>query len=65
MDEGRLMRLDVEMAGLPEAWYEKWWLWTTVGVVVAGGLATGLYFGLSDTGETVLDVTSGVPGGAL
>ncbi len=65
VDEGRLTRLDVEMTGLPEAWYGKWWLWTTVGVVVAGGLAAGLYFGLSGPGETVLDVTSGVPGGAL
>jgi hypothetical protein len=29
------------------AWYKSWWFWTTVGVVVAGGIAGGLggYYG--------------------
>jgi hypothetical protein len=33
--------------------YKKWWLWTTIGVVVAGGIATGLVLGLrkSEPGE--------------
>jgi hypothetical protein len=26
--------------------YKKWWLWTTIGVVVAAGVATGLVLGL-------------------
>jgi hypothetical protein len=33
--------------------YKKWWLWTTIGVVVAAGVATGVVLGMrkSDDGE--------------
>jgi hypothetical protein len=27
----------------------KWWFWTTVGVVVAAGAGTAIYFGTRDT----------------
>jgi tetratricopeptide (TPR) repeat protein len=30
----------------PKPVYKRWWLWTTVGVVVAAGVATGLTLGL-------------------
>ena len=26
--------------GSDEAWYQKWWVWTIVGVVVVGGAVT-------------------------
>jgi tetratricopeptide (TPR) repeat protein len=29
--------------------YKKWWLWTTVGIVVAGGVAAGVVLGLRAT----------------
>jgi hypothetical protein len=32
------------------AWYRRWWVWTIIGVAVAGGAATGLYFGLRNQG---------------
>jgi hypothetical protein len=37
----------------PTPVYKKWWLWTTLGVLVAGGIATGLVLGLrkSEPGE--------------
>jgi tetratricopeptide (TPR) repeat protein len=31
---------------------KKWWLWTTLGLVVAGGVATGLVFGLREPDAT-------------
>ncbi len=27
--------------------YKRWWLWTTVGVIAAGAIATGLALGLT------------------
>jgi hypothetical protein len=30
--------------------YQTWWFWTVVGVVVAGGAGTGIYFGIKGTG---------------
>lgn len=35
--------------------YKKWWLWTIVGVVVAGGAATGLYFALRPKDPALID----------
>ncbi len=34
------------------AFYETWWFWTVVGVVVAGGVGVGVYFGLQDEGPS-------------
>lgn len=41
--------------------YKKWWFWTTIGVVVAGGVGVGLGLGLSRQGfsSTIPDVCSG------
>ncbi len=33
------------------AWWESWWFWTAAGVVVAGGVATGLALGLDAGGS--------------
>ncbi len=33
-------------------WYRRWWLWTLVGVIVAGGTATGVVFGLQASQES-------------
>ncbi|MBI5486352.1 MAG: PEGA domain-containing protein [Deltaproteobacteria bacterium] len=46
----------VELVPLPEAdeaWYEKWWVWTIAGVVVAGA-ATGIVLGTMG-GDTMPD----------
>lgn len=40
--------------------YKKWWLWTAVGVVVAGG-AVGLGLGLSGHGEPTLSTVRAMP----
>ena len=29
------------------AWYRRWWVWTLIGVAVAGGAAAGIYFGVT------------------
>lgn len=65
VDAGDLTRIDASLSAMPEKWYQKWWLWTTVGVVVAGGLALGLYLGLGgdqlpNTGT--LAITAELPG---
>lgn len=65
VDEGQLTRLDVNLSELPEAWYEKWWVWTIAGVLVVGATSLGLYYGLSgDENTGSLDVGAGLPGGA-
>ncbi|MCU1280040.1 MAG: hypothetical protein JWM53_3586 [bacterium] len=38
--------------------YKKWWVWTIVGVVVAGGAATGLALGLQPKSSTPTAMTS-------
>lgn len=43
------------------AWYRRWWVWTIIGVAVAGGAATGLYFGLTSQGGSE-DLTLEVQG---
>ena len=32
-------------AAAPAPFYKRWWFWTIVGAAVAGGAATGIYFG--------------------
>lgn len=63
VDEQRLTRLDIRLMERPQQWYEAWWLWTTVGVAVAGGVALGLYYGLQGPDDGVLQVSAGLPGG--
>jgi hypothetical protein len=41
------------------AWYESWWFWTIVGAVVAGGTATGIYFGLDAAADGPRDGSGG------
>jgi tetratricopeptide (TPR) repeat protein len=45
----------VTAATAEEAWYEKWWVWTIAGVVVAGAV-TGVVLGVTG-GETMPDST--------
>lgn len=40
--------------------WKRWWLWTAVGVVVAGGVATGLVLGLRDGGTPPDGLNAGV-----
>lgn len=40
VDPGALTRVSVAMQSVGSPVYKKWWLWTLVGVVVAGGAAT-------------------------
>jgi hypothetical protein len=35
------------------AWYQRWYVWTAVGVVAAGAAATGVYFGTRSNDVTV------------
>jgi hypothetical protein len=39
---------------------KKWWFWTTLGLVAAAGVTTGLVLGLHDggggSGETTIDI---------
>ena len=64
VDRGDLTRLDVSLDEAPRPLYREWWLWTVVGVVVAGGVATALYFGLrpEDAQSGGLEVLADVPG---
>jgi hypothetical protein len=39
-----------EPASEAPAWWQRWWFWTALGAVLAGGLGAGLYFGLRDPG---------------
>lgn len=41
------------------AWYESWWFWTIVGAAALGGAATGIYFGVAETGDGPRDGTGG------
>ena len=42
--------------------YKKWWLWTTVGLVVAGGVTAGVLLGMRDRGnDGPTDPTINVP----
>ena len=43
--------------------YKKWWLWTTIGVVVAAGVATGLVLGMRKSDDA--EVTGGNTGTVL
>jgi tetratricopeptide (TPR) repeat protein len=38
--------------------YKKWWVWTIVGVAVAGGAAAGLAFGLTRGGNSTPSATT-------
>jgi TolB-like protein len=54
-----MSQLRFELTALPVPWYKKWWVWTAVGVVVAGGVGTGLYFGLNQeptTGSVTVNI---------
>ena len=41
------------------AWYESWWFWTIIGAAVAGGAATGIYFGLGAGADGPRDGSGG------
>lgn len=42
---------DMMVAGSP--WYKKWWVWTIVGVVVAGAVTGGVIYAMSEQTGTV------------
>jgi hypothetical protein len=37
----------------PEPWYRAWWFWTSVGLVVAAGTGTAVYFVLKEPSQTI------------
>jgi hypothetical protein len=50
---GQIQTVQVDLLPLPaapaadeESWYEKWWVWTIIGVVVAGATTTGVVLGM-------------------
>ena len=43
-----------------EEWYEKWWVWTLIGVGVAGAVTAGLILGLPATQEAPVGFTAKV-----
>ncbi|MDR0965495.1 MAG: hypothetical protein LBM75_03145 [Myxococcales bacterium] len=46
------------VSGGSSAWYQKWWVWTIVGVVVAGAVTGGVIYALSNqTGTVPITVT--------
>lgn len=51
--ERRYQQLAVQLAPPRVPTYKKWWVWTTVGIVVAGGvgLGVGLGLGLNQNGQ--------------
>jgi hypothetical protein len=60
--ENRVVRVDmVPIAEPPEAdeesWYEKWWVWTLIGIAVAGGATAGVILGTRDEGARFPDDT--------
>jgi hypothetical protein len=61
-------RLDIALLPLVESpareavpLRKKWWLWTTLGVVVAGGVTAGLLLGLRDRGGETPETTIDIP----
>ena len=38
----------------PVAWYNRWYVWTVVGVLAAGAAGTGIYFGTRSNDISVL-----------
>jgi hypothetical protein len=58
VDAGEVTRLNATLTALPQPIYKKWWLWTVVAVVVAGG-ATAVALGVQSAGtrpETTYDL---------
>lgn len=51
VDPGETTAIWAEPTPAPESWYEKWWVWTIVGVAVAGG-ATAAVVATQSTPET-------------
>ena len=45
VDPGETTLVWATLKPVPEAWYEKWWVWTAVGVAVAGGVTTAIVVG--------------------
>ena len=50
VDAGALTRVNATMKELGTPVYKKWWLWTLVGVVVAGGAATAAVLATQQAG---------------
>ncbi len=48
-----------QMQARPEAWYEKWWVWTIVGVAVAGGTTAAVLLTLPN--ESFGDGMASIP----
>lgn len=45
-----------EPPGPRRPWYRRWWIWTLVGLVVAGGAAVGIWYGVTATQSSDLEV---------
>ena len=52
VDAGALTRVNATMQQVGSPWYRKWWVWTVVGVVVAGGAATAAVLATQGAGSS-------------
>ncbi len=45
IEPSRQIQVNLTLIQEPPEWWETWWFWTTVGVLVAGGVTTGVVLG--------------------
>jgi hypothetical protein len=57
-----LTELRVELEPIPAEWYERWWVWTLIGVAAAGATTAGVLLTGAPTGAGGV-VAVGAPGG--
>ncbi len=57
VEPGEMAELPLELKPLPLAWYQKWWVWTIVGTVVAGGTTAALLLMEGDPATGTVTVT--------
>ena len=64
IEPARQTNLQLALIEEPPEWWETWWFWTTVGVVVAGAITTGVVLGTMDSSgaDPNANGTAGVTG---
>ncbi|MFH1812176.1 MAG: PEGA domain-containing protein [Pseudomonadota bacterium] len=68
VDPSETTAIWVELTEIPERWYQKWWVWTIVGVggvALVSGAGAAIYYGLAGQSSATMEVTAARPGGAL
>ena len=59
VDPGETTPVWVSLSEAPRRWYQEWWVWTTVGVVVVGATTAAILVGSADTPPPEGDIMPG------